>query len=117
MNKITRVIFGIVFSIAGILHFKDEQKFRAIIPTYLPFRKAAVLITGVFEVIFGLLLLARKPSTCLKKAIIAFLLAVFPANIYMARNNIPLGGKELPKWALYGRLPLQFVMIKMISKL
>ncbi|MBO3066280.1 MULTISPECIES: DoxX family protein [Staphylococcus] len=117
MNKIARVVFGIVFSVAGVLHFKDEQKFRAIVPSYLPFRKAAVLITGVFEVIFGLLLLTRKPSPCLKKSIIAFLWAVFPANIYMARNNMPLGGKELPKWALYGRLPLQFVMIKMISKL
>lgn len=52
-----------------------------------------------------------------EKTINAFLWAVFPANIYMARKNLPLAGKQLPKWALYGRLPLQFIMIKMISKL
>ncbi|MDG0843971.1 hypothetical protein M4L39_10975 [Staphylococcus equorum] len=117
MKKIIRIVFGMGFSVAGVLHFKDEEKFRNIVPEYLPFRKAAVLITGVFEIVFGLLLLIKQPSSCLKKTINAFLWAVFPANIYMARKNLPLAGKQLPKWALYGRLPLQVVMIKMISKL
>lgn len=117
MKKIIRILFGIGFSVAGVLHFKDEENFRNIVPEYLPFRKAAVLITGVFEIVFGLLLLIKQPSTCLKKTINAFLWAVFPANIYMAHKNLPLAGKQLPKWALYGRLPLQFIMIKMISKL
>jgi len=53
----------------------------------------------------------------LKKGINAFLLAVLPANIYMARKQLPLGNKSVPKWALYLRLPLQFILIAIVKKL
>ena len=52
-----------------------------------------------------------------EKGMNLFLLAVLPANIYMARKELPLGDKEVPKWALYLRLPLQFVLIGLIKKL
>ncbi|OEL03206.1 hypothetical protein AST12_05680 [Staphylococcus succinus] len=117
MRQLLRIIIGIAFSIIGLLHFKNEENFRNIVPDYLPFRKAAVLITGVFEIMFGIVLISKRPSSCLKKGINAFLLAVLPANIYMAQHNIPLGEKKLPKWALYCRLPLQFVMMSVIHKL
>ena len=61
------------------------------------------------------MLLIKRPASWLKKGINLFLLAVSPANIYMARKGLPLGDKELPKWALYSRLPLQFVLIKAIK--
>ena len=35
--------------------------------------------------------------------------AVFPANVYMARN--PAKFKKIPAWALYARLPLQPLMM------
>ena len=41
----------------------------------------------------------------------------FPANIYMARKKLPLGDKQLPTWVLYARLPLQFILMRVISKL
>lgn len=106
-----------MFTIAGVLHFKDEPSFRKIVPDYLPLRKTAVLITGVIEIIFGILMIKQRPSICLKRAISAFLWAVLPANVYMARKNIPLGDKQLPAWLLYARLPLQFVLIRIIHKL
>lgn len=115
--RILRMLFGIVFSVAGVLHFKDEEQFRRIVPAYLPFRKAAVLITGVMEIVFGVILLMKQPTKGQKNALIAFLWAVLPANIYMARKQIPIVGQQLPKWALYGRIPLQFVMMKLIKKL
>ena len=67
--RILRMLFGIVFSVAGVLHFKDEEQFRRIVPAYLPFRKAAVLITGVMEIVFGVILLmnlygAQTNSNC-----------------------------------------------------
>jgi uncharacterized membrane protein len=42
---------------------------------------------------------------------IALLVAVFPANINMAVNELPLGTKAVPPWALWARLPLQLVLI------
>ena len=50
-----------------------------------------------------------------KTGINLFLLAVLPANIYMARKELPLGDKQVPKWALYSRLPMQFVLIALVK--
>nr|WP_263315041.1 hypothetical protein [Mammaliicoccus sp. Marseille-Q6498] len=115
--KVMRALFGIGFTFAGIMHFVRSEGFEAIVPAYLPCKKAIVWLTGVMEVIFGLLTLLKKTNNTTKKLMEWFLLAVFPANVYMAKNNIALNGKTLPKWALWGRLPLQFVMIKLIRKL
>ena len=48
--------------------------------------------------------------------LLALLAAVFPANIYMAlkpeevaERGVP--ADRIPRWALYGRLPLQFVCV------
>lgn len=115
--KVLRFLLGLAFGTAGVLHFIRERQFRNIVPDYLPLQKTAVLVTGVIEIFFGIMLLIKRPASWLKKGINLFLLAVFPANIYMARKGLPLGDKELPKWALYSRLPLQFVLIKAIKKL
>jgi len=41
--------------------------------------------------------------------LIALLAAVFPANLYMARQ--PEHFPRIPRWALYARLPLQPLMM------
>ncbi|MGK9044613.1 hypothetical protein [Mammaliicoccus vitulinus] len=115
--KWVRRIFGIGFTFAGVMHFVRSEGFEAIVPSYLPFKKAIIWITGVMEIIFGLLLILKNPSERTKKLIEWFLVAVFPANVYMAQKNIPLNGKVLPKWALWGRLPLQYVLIKLVRKM
>ena len=117
MKFLLRLFFGAGFTAAGILHFLREPNFTKIIPSYIPFKKFITYITGIMEIVMGVYLLFKKPGVIAKKLINLFLLSVFPANIYMARNQIPLGDKELSKPALYGRLPLQFVMMKLIKKL
>ncbi|MCU5746599.1 hypothetical protein N9R04_07715 [Staphylococcus sp. SQ8-PEA] len=117
MKKVIRILLGIGLVSIGILHFVKEKQFRNIVPHYLPLRKTAVLITGVFEMLFGVILIIRRPSQFWKRSINAFLLSVFPANVYMARKKLPLGDKQLPTWVLYARLPLQFVLMRTISKL
>jgi uncharacterized membrane protein len=47
----------------------------------------------------------RQSGACL----IALLAAVFPANLYMARE--PERFSRIPPWALYVRLPLQPLMM------
>ncbi|MDT3984070.1 hypothetical protein RPN65_10165 [Staphylococcus ureilyticus] len=117
MKRLLSLILGFGFMIIGVLHFKHESRFRKIVPEYLPLRKSAVVISGVVEIIFGLLLIVNRPGQCLKKMINMFLLAVLPANIYMARKKLPLGDKQLPNSLLYSRIPLQFVLIKIVNKL
>lgn len=117
MKRLISLVFGIAFSFVGLLHFKNESNFTRIVPAYLPFKKTAVIVTGIIECIFGILLMVKQPTTCLKNAISAFLCAVFPANIYMARKQLPLGDKTLSPWILYLRLPMQFLLIAVIRKL
>ena len=73
------------------------------------------MVTGVFEIFFGIMLLLKRPANWLKTGINLFLLVVLPANIYMARKELPLGDKQVPKWALYSRLPMQFVLIALVK--
>ncbi|MCE4956588.1 hypothetical protein [Macrococcoides caseolyticum] len=117
MKTIVRKILGLAFTAAGILHFIREPNFTKIVPHYLPFKKAIVYISGVMELVMGIYLIFKKPSDYAKQMINLFLLGVFPANVYMARKELPLGDKQLPKTALYGRLPLQFILMKVIKSL
>ena len=48
--KLFRYLLGLAFGTAGVLHFTNERQFRNIVPHYLPLRKTAVLVTGVFEI-------------------------------------------------------------------
>lgn len=115
MKTIIRMILAILFTFAGILHFLRETNFTKIIPSYIPLKKEITYITGIMEVIMGIYLFMKRPSTNAKKWINRFLLAVFPANVYMARKQLPLGNKQLSQSALYGRLPLQFALMKLIK--
>ncbi|PNZ66347.1 hypothetical protein E2556_10115 [Staphylococcus croceilyticus] len=115
--KFFRYLLGLGFGTAGVLHFTNERQFRNIVPDYLPLQKTAVLVTGVFEIFFGIMLLVKRPADWLKKGMNLFLLSVLPANVYMARKKLPLGDKQVPTWALYLRLPLQFVLMGLIKKL
>lgn len=117
MKQIGRIILGLAFVMMGISHFTKEEQFKKIVPAYLPLRRTAVWISGVCEVVIGTLLLLRRPSHSLKNAINLFLLAVFPANLYMARKRLPLGDKPLSDSVRYGRLPLQFVLMYIVKKL
>lgn len=117
IKLLLKTLLGLGFFAAGILHFLREPNFTKIVPNYIPFKKEIVYISGVMEIIMGVYLIMKKPSESAKKLINTFLLGVFPANIYMARKGIPLGDKQLSKSALYGRLPLQFILMKLIKNL
>ena len=71
--KVLRYLLGLAFGTAGVLHFTNERSFRNIVPEYLPLRKTAVLVTGVFEIFFGIMLLLKRPANWLKTGINLFL--------------------------------------------
>jgi uncharacterized membrane protein len=98
--------------IAGILHFVRPDAYAAIVPDWLPVPVMLVYISGVFEILGGLGLILPATRRLAAWGLIALFVAVFPANIHMAVHAIsPLGGEPLPGWALWGRLPLQLVLI------
>jgi len=72
---------------AGTLHFVRPEFYLKIMPPFLPFHDELVFLSGLFEVVLGLLLLVPRCSQLSAWGIIALLIAVFPANIYLFQNQ------------------------------
>lgn len=98
-----------IYILAGLNHFRNPRMYVKIIPDYLPAPKLLNIISGLAELFFGILLCFPAFSTFGAWGIILLLIAVFPANIYMLTNE--KASFRLPKWILWMRLPLQFILI------
>ncbi|MGB7337781.1 MAG: DoxX family protein [Phototrophicaceae bacterium] len=105
-------ILGIVFIGAGVLHFISPKFYLAIMPPSLPYHLELVYLSGLLEALGGVGVLIPKYRKWAGVGLMALMLAVYPANIYMAMNPEKFSG--IPKWGLYLRLPLQFVIIGLI---
>jgi uncharacterized membrane protein len=100
--------FAAFFIAAGVGHFLATDGYAKIVPSYLPNHRALVLISGVFEVALGLLLLVPGTSRIAAWGLIALLIAVFPANVFMFQHPEKFG---ISPTLLLLRLPLQGVLI------
>lgn len=95
----------------GVLHFARPEPFVAIVPAALPAPLALVYISGFFEILGGVGLLVPRVQKAAAWGLVALYVAVFPANINMAVNQIPLDGQAVDPLLLWLRLPLQAVFI------
>ena len=109
VKVISVFVMGIFYIIVGIKHFQDPSWFVQIIPPILPYKYELVYISGFFEILLGILLMIPKFQSIAAKGLMALLICVYPANIYLAQTNgVALGISPLIAW---GRLPFQFVFI------
>ncbi len=102
---------GALYIAAGALHFLLTSRYMAVMPPYLPAHHALVLISGAAEMAGGAGVLLSDPRIRRAAAwgLMALLVAVMPANIYMAR--VPARFPGVPPWLLWVRLPLQLPLI------
>jgi uncharacterized membrane protein len=105
------VISGTVFILVGTYHFANPYPFVLIIPPILPFALFLVYLTGIMEIVSGAALIYPRTRTNSGRFITLFLVAVFPANIYMWMNDIPFNGTDLTTPQHMLRLSFQFVFI------
>ena len=109
MKDISLYVMVVLYVAAGVIHFVYPHFYLKIMPPRLPYHAALVNISGVCEVLFALLLLPVATRHIAAWLIILLLIAIFPANIYMA---IKWRKKHHPYlWIALARLPLQFVLI------
>ncbi|MGH9945193.1 MAG: DoxX family protein [Pyrinomonadaceae bacterium] len=109
VKRWTRYLFGGLFILAGVNHFVNPEFYLRIMPPYLPWHPALVLLSGIAEIILGALLLFRRYAAFAGWGLIALLIAVFPANLHMAMH--PELYPTISPLALWLRLPLQGVLI------
>lgn len=111
IKLVLRVLLAIFMIVAGTLHWVTPDPFVKIVPSFLPYPLSLVYISGVFEILGGIGLLVPPVSQAAAWGLIALFIAVFPANINMAVNQIQMDGipnSDLLRW---GRLPFQAVLI------
>ena len=98
-----------LYTFAGALHFIKPKMYLRIMPPSLPKPLLLVYLSGVAEMVLGICLMISAVSTWAAWGIIALLIAVFPANIYMYQK----GGAafRVSDRMLFWRLPLQFVLM------
>jgi len=109
MPSLSILAIAAIFIAAGIAHFVSPGMFVRIVPSYLPAPLVLVYVSGLFEILGGLGVLIPSMRVYAGWGLILLLLAVFPANINMALNASDFS--NIPAWALWVRLPLQFVLI------
>jgi len=102
-------LMGIIYILAGLNHFRQPRLYLKIIPDYLPNPNLLNKLSGIAEILLGILICISLTSNFAAWGIIALLLAIFPANLYMYQNDKAALG--LPKWLRLLRLPLQLALI------
>lgn len=117
---VLRIILAVAFVGMGATHFVPAvaRTMAAMIPPALrrkglPSPQALVVITGVCEIAGGLALLSPWQPLRMAAgiALAVFLVAVFPANAYAARNRDRFGAAAMPFWP---RLLGQAVLIGLV---
>ena len=101
---------GPVFVVAGALHFVRPRVYAAIVPDYLPAHRELVYASGFAEALGGAGLMHPRTRRAAGWWLVATLVAIFPANVWMAqhpeRYRVP-GGRA----TLLARLPLQAAFV------
>ncbi len=108
IKTVSKFVLAIFMIVAGVLHFVKPDFYMKIMPPYLPLHLELVYLSGVCEVALGALLLVPRYTRFAAWGIIALLIAVFPANIYVYQNPDVLPAPAIMHLL---RLPLQGVLI------
>jgi uncharacterized membrane protein len=109
-------VMGALYVVAGAMHFVVPGVYAQIVPPVFPRPLALVYLSGIAEILLGVGVVVPRTRRLAAWGLIALLIAVFPANVYMATHDVVLQG--VPAWAnspsdaaTWARLPFQLVFI------
>jgi uncharacterized membrane protein len=105
------VPLALLFIVGGILHFAFPEVYLRIMPPFLPAPRFLIEVSGAAEIAGGLGLLLTTFRRAAAYGLALLLVAVFPANIYMAAAHVPFPGIMGASWVQWLRLPLQIPIL------
>ncbi len=103
----TIYFMSIAYTYVGIRHFIDPDFFLAIMPNYFSLHLFFVYLTGLMEVVFGVLLVFKKTRKIAAYGLIVLLVIVFPANIHLVQSELSQSILDVTKEQSLIRLPFQ----------
>lgn len=107
--NLSAIFMGILYTSAGALHFIKPKMYLKIMPPYLPAPLFLVYASGLAEIVVGIMVCFPSTRVWGAWGVIALLVAVFPANLYMYQQGGARFG--MSDTALLVRLPVQLVLI------
>lgn len=110
-RRIGLAIVFLWFAVGGAAHFLATDLEMRIVPPWVPWPRAAVLVSGVFELLGAAGLLWWPTRRAAGIGLVLLTIAVTPAHVYMLQRPELF---DVPYWALVARLPLQLALLALI---
>ncbi|TKX58336.1 DoxX family membrane protein [Halorubrum sp. ASP1] len=109
-------LMGATYVVAGIAHFLIPERFAEAVPPSFPRPVGLVYLSGVAEILLGIGVAIPRTRRVSAWGIVALLVAVFPANVHLARSEtlndlVPEPLVAPARLAALVRLPFQGVLI------
>ncbi|HEX2608924.1 MAG TPA: DoxX family protein [Flavisolibacter sp.] len=109
MKNFLAVVMGLLYVAAGANHFLHPGFYLKIMPSWLGYQEQLVALSGIAEILLGILLVPHKTRRYAAWGLIGLLIAVFPANIQMLINYEAVHHPQT--WLAIVRLPLQGLLV------
>lgn len=106
-----RWVMATFYIVAGLTHIALTDKFLLIVPNWVPFPRAVVLLTGFCEIAGGGALLSTHLRRWAGIMLALYAICVFPANIKHAIDGVHLPPVPDSWWYHGPRLAFQPVLV------
>ena len=115
MSRTKRILMWVMaafYIFGGFNHLMNPEFYLRIMPPNLPNPEWLNVLSGLAEIVLGVYLLEPRTRVYAAWGIIALLVAVFPANLYVAFENVGTDGPGSGAGAAgYIRLPFQALFV------
>jgi uncharacterized membrane protein len=97
---------ALFWTVAGAMHFVRPGFYEAIVPPPLRrYKREVTAASGIAELVGAVAVIPHRTRRFARRWLLATLLAVYPANLYMALR--PERFRRIPRLLLWARLPVQ----------
>jgi uncharacterized membrane protein len=110
-RPVMRWVMAAFYAIAGIGHVATPDSFLLIVPEWVPYPRAVILLTGLCEIAGSIALLTPRLRRLAGIMLALYAICVFPANIKHAIEGIPLPHVPDSWWYHGPRLAFQPVLV------
>lgn len=111
LKVIVRYVLGAFLIIAGVMHFLKTATYVIIVPSFIPYHRFVIYVSGLVEIALGLLFVLNKHRKLAAWATVLFFLAVLPITIAFQESAAAVVA-SIP-WITWGKTPIVIIIMIM----
>ncbi|MDQ3022329.1 MAG: hypothetical protein M3R36_17430 [Bacteroidota bacterium] len=93
VRKFSLVILILFFLSAGVNHFLNPEMYLPIMPPYIPNPFLIINLSGLFEIVFSVLLIFKQSRKFAAYSLVVLLILFIPAHIHHVHISSCIGDK------------------------